>query len=72
MDNIKEPCVIDLECREPKSEAVLSGAETTKPLTVFHSLSPKVIDSFRANLYSFGVGAVIVIMGFVIFQTVGR
>lgn len=68
MNDIKESCVMDPECREP----TISEAIETKPLTVFHSLSPKVIDSFRANLYSFGVGAVIVIMGFVIFQTVGR
>lgn len=70
MNDIKEPCVMDPECREP----TIRDATETKPLTVFHSLptGPKVIDSFRANLYSFGVGAVIVIMGFVIFQTVGR
>ncbi len=65
MDDIKEPCVIDPECREPKSEAVVRT-------TMLPSISPQIIDSFRANLYSFGVGAVIVIMGFIIFQTVGR
>jgi hypothetical protein len=66
MDDINEPNVNDLECREPRS---------VEPSFIDRSIVPDLTPEdgrrFRHALMSFGVGAVVVTMGFIIYMAVG-
>jgi hypothetical protein len=73
MDDIKEPYVNDLECREPR------GVEPCHKPTGFAFIERSVVPDltpddgrrFRNALMSFGVGALVVTMGFIIYMAVG-
>jgi hypothetical protein len=61
-----EPYVNDLECREPR------GVEPSYiDRSIVPDLTPDDGRRFRNALMSFGVGALVVTMGFIIYMAVG-